>query len=155
MTIHEPVSRLPVPARHDARSRTRQAAALCWRESEFGLQVLLVTSTTTGRWVLPKGWVETGENQASAAAREAFEEAGVEGDSSCHALGQYRYLKRRKNGASREVVVEIFAMQVIAIHADWPEKQRRRLWASPEAAARMVAEPDLALLIRRFARDAA
>lgn len=54
-----------------------QAGALVWRRAGKGkVEVLLITSRGTGRWVLPKGWLDGGENVAQAAAREAWEEAG-------------------------------------------------------------------------------
>lgn len=42
-------------------------------------RVVLVSSQSSGRWILPKGGWETDENADEAAAREAFEEAGVLG----------------------------------------------------------------------------
>ena len=36
----------------------RQVAALPWRETERGVEVMLITSRDTGRWILPKGWPE-------------------------------------------------------------------------------------------------
>jgi 8-oxo-dGTP pyrophosphatase MutT (NUDIX family) len=56
-----------------------QVAALCWRLHKGRTQVLMVTSRDTGRWVLPKGWPMAGKPSEVAAAREAWEEAGVEG----------------------------------------------------------------------------
>jgi 8-oxo-dGTP pyrophosphatase MutT (NUDIX family) len=54
-----------------------QAAAIPYRRDASGtLQVLLVTSKTRGRWVLPKGKVKRGMHPHRAAAMEAFEEAG-------------------------------------------------------------------------------
>mgnify|MGYP000604135431 CR=1 FL=1 len=58
------------------REHGSQVAALCWRA---GPQVLLITSLTTRRWIIPKGWRADGMTPADAAAREALEEAGVTG----------------------------------------------------------------------------
>ena len=33
-----------------------QYGALCYKLTRKGVQVLLVTSRDTGRWLLPKGW---------------------------------------------------------------------------------------------------
>ena len=41
-------------------------------------RVLLVQRTDNGRWSVPAGFVEPGEQPAEAAAREAYEETGVE-----------------------------------------------------------------------------
>ena len=52
-----------------------QVAALPWRTAGDGVEIMLITSRDTGRWVLPKGWPENDENLYDAAAREAAEEA--------------------------------------------------------------------------------
>ena len=59
----------------DART---QYGALCWRMHRGKVEVLLITSRDTGRWVIPKGWPIDGLAPAQTAAREAWEEAGVE-----------------------------------------------------------------------------
>ena len=43
------------------REHGRQVAALCWRRSPKRgsvLEVLLITSLNSKRWILPKGWPE-------------------------------------------------------------------------------------------------
>ena len=59
------------------RSNRLQVAALPWRRSSKGVEIMLVTSRGSGRWILPKGWPEAGEALWDAAAREADEEAGI------------------------------------------------------------------------------
>ena len=59
------------------REHGRQVAALCWRTGLAGLEVLLITSRHSKRWILPKGWLQPDLTAAENAAREAFEEAGV------------------------------------------------------------------------------
>lgn len=54
------------------------AIACCYRETGDGLEILTIRSRS-GRWTLPKGHIESGELPAHAAAREAEEEAGVDG----------------------------------------------------------------------------
>ena len=49
----------------------RQFAALPIREEGDKALVLLVTSRETGRWLLPKGWVEKRLSGGELAAREA------------------------------------------------------------------------------------
>ena len=56
-----------------------QFAALCYRIKSNKVQVLLVTTRRTGRWILPKGWPIDGLTPQKSAAREAWEEAGVIG----------------------------------------------------------------------------
>jgi 8-oxo-dGTP pyrophosphatase MutT (NUDIX family) len=55
-----------------------QYAALPWRLGER-VEILLVTSRDTHRWVIPKGWPMKGRSPRGAAAVEASEEAGLLG----------------------------------------------------------------------------
>jgi 8-oxo-dGTP pyrophosphatase MutT (NUDIX family) len=129
-----------------------QVAALPWRLASGGIEVLLVTSRETRRWVVPKGWPMRGRSASQAAAREAFEEAGVEGSVASKSLGQYSYDKRLSDGQSKHVTVDLFALRVKLQHADWPEKRQRvARWFHPDEAARLVGEPELASLIAAFA----
>ena len=51
------------------------------REAADGrVEVLLITSRETRRWVVPKGWPIKGLKPHASAAREAFEEAGLIGE---------------------------------------------------------------------------
>ena len=43
------------------------------------LEILLLTTRQSKRWIIPKGWPIKGLRPAKSAAREAFEEAGVRG----------------------------------------------------------------------------
>lgn len=135
-----------------ARPPSLQVGALCWRLSSKGrLRILLITSRDTGRWVIPKGWTMKKRTDAEAAAREAWEEAGVEGQVGSRPIGLYTYRKILSGGAWIPCAVRVFALRVQAMRRDYPETgQRTSKWFSPEKAARNVAEPDLAALIRRF-----
>jgi 8-oxo-dGTP pyrophosphatase MutT (NUDIX family) len=129
----------------------RQVAALPYVKQKDGLQVLLVTSRETGRLVLPKGWTELGMKDASAAAQEAFEEAGVKGNVSSKPIGNYNYTKIIGPGFALACSVDVYPMEVKKQLKDWPEKsQRERLWLTLAEAALRVAEPGLADILRRF-----
>lgn len=85
----------------------------------------------------------------AAAAREAYEEAGLEGtihpDS---AIGQYHYAKALE-ASPLPIRVEVFLLHVDRQLETWPEQsQRETRWFSPEEAAELVAEPELASLLR-------
>ncbi|MEH6774219.1 MAG: NUDIX hydrolase [Cereibacter changlensis] len=132
-----------------------QYAALCWRLDAGRVQVLLITSRDTGRWVIPKGWQVEGLSPAQSAAREAFEEAGVRGAVSDASLGHYHYDKAlcRRPGREDHVacVVTVYPLQVADLASRFPERgQRKRKWFAPEKAARRVAEPELRALLAGF-----
>lgn len=130
---------------------TVQLAALPWR-NETRLEVLLITSRETRRWVIPKGWPMKGLDAHTAAAREAFEEAGVEGEVDPLAVGFYAYGKLMKDGSVRPIDVDVFALRVARMFDDWPERaQRQRRWFTPEEAAVAVDEADLGEILLRLA----
>ena len=129
-----------------------QVAALCWRLRKGRAQVLLVTSRDTGRWVLPKGWPMQGLTPEAAAAREAWEEAGVEGKVSSRAIGLYCYDKLLPGPAALPCAVQVFPLRVLNVKASFPEKkERRRKWFAAGEAALVVAEPALAILLTHLA----
>ena len=130
-----------------------QVAALPWRVVDGRLEVMLITSRDTGRWILPKGWADKREAPADAAAREAREEAGIKGSVSRREAGRYFYAKAQRAGPPVPCEVVVYPLEVQKLAASWKEKaERRRQWFVPETAAGLVREPDPAELIRRFGR---
>jgi 8-oxo-dGTP pyrophosphatase MutT (NUDIX family) len=131
-----------------------QVAALCWRRSKKGLRILLVTSRDTGRWVIPKGWTMRNRSDAEAAAREAYEEAGLHGVVSERSIGLYTYDKALNGGRRVPVAVRVFPLEVREMLRHYPETGQRRVkWFGPAAAAHRVAEPELKAMIREFDPD--
>lgn len=119
------------------------------RAAGDGIEVLLITSRDTGRWVVPRGNPISGKSPAESAAQEAFEEAGIVGEVDPEPLGHYSYDKRRRFGIVVPAVVHLFRMSVAEERDDWPEKaQRERRWFAAAEAAAAVHEADLAQLIR-------
>jgi 8-oxo-dGTP pyrophosphatase MutT (NUDIX family) len=130
----------------------RQSGIIPYRLELDVLQVLLITSRKTGRWVIPKGNIGKGHNARRAAEREAYEEAGVSGDVEKMPLGSYTYGKALKDGTSRPTVVKVFAMHVLKEAKAWPEMaERRSEWMEPKEAARRVHEAGLATLFLQLA----
>ena len=128
-----------------------QCAALCYRHHRGQAQVLLVTSRDTGRWLLPKGWPIAGLDPWQTAAREAWEEAGVKGETLVQCLGHYSYLKTFADRAGQPCIVAVYALRVVSIAARFREhQQRRRKWFALEKAAALVQEPQLQQLIADF-----
>lgn len=121
-----------------------QYAALCYRRAADGeIEVLLVTSRDTGRWIIPKGWPMNGKKPHRAAAIEAWEEAGATGKVRKKAFGYFTYLKGMKDG-SVPVSAAVFLLRVDKLDDAFQEKgQRQREWVSYAEAARRVREPEL------------
>lgn len=134
------------------REPRNQYAALPWRRRPDGaLEVLLITSRETRRWVIPKGWPIKLMKPGVTAAQEAFEEAGVLGQLARKSLGTFRYDKHLKSGRLQHVRVRVFALEVREERAAWPELgQRSRHWTTPAEAAGMVDEPELRALLTKF-----
>jgi 8-oxo-dGTP pyrophosphatase MutT (NUDIX family) len=132
-----------------------QYGALCYRakKKRSNVEVLLITSRDTGRWVIPKGWPMEGKSAPAAAAREAWEEAGVKGTISEEPFGSYRYMKGLPEGLKVECRVRVFPLAVDDICKNFPEKdQRRAEWVDCAEAALRVHEPGLKDLFLAFER---
>ena len=128
-----------------------QYAALPYRRGADDIEILLVTSLGTKRWIIPKGWPMEGRPPHEAAAREALEEAGVVGEVGNEAIGTYRYDKRRKSGAIVPCTVEVFPLDVTTQRKRWREKGQRKVqWFPAEEAAKTVSDADLGDIIRAW-----
>lgn len=139
---------LPPGAGWDLRD---QIAALPWRMGE-GIEILLVSSRETRRWIIPKGWPVKGKKPHRAAELEAYEEAGLEGKIEKIPFGVYHYSKRLGSGAEQPCRVDVYPLKVVKQYKKWPEKGQRELrWLPAAEAAASVNEAELATLIRAFA----
>lgn len=132
-------------------------AAVCYRLKDEELEFLLVR-TRSGRWTFPKGGVDDDATHADAAAREAYEEAGVKGSVEHEPFHWYFHSKRARFRSSRSVVaVQAHLCEVdrlVAPKEDYrnptwfkAEKARRRLRErrSPELAEEVIAVVDRAV----------
>jgi 8-oxo-dGTP pyrophosphatase MutT (NUDIX family) len=126
----------------------RQFAAVPFRLTADGkMEVMLITSRSTRRFILPKGWPMKGRSGQETARIEAQQEAGVDGRMLEEPIGSYRYWKR----LSRQFVpveVIVYLMSVEDVLDEWEEAgSRQRAWLSPMDAATLVDEPELAQLM--------
>src|SRR5689334_19027712 len=96
-----------------------QYAALPWRRAKRGIEILLITTSNTRRWIVPKGWPVEGLDPAECAAQEALEEAGVLGEVAAEPLGYFRHSKERKSGEILLCTVYVFAMEVLRQRHSW------------------------------------
>ncbi len=130
----------------------KQIGALPWRKKKGLVQILLVTSRETKRWVIPKGWPMDNRADYNAARREAFEEAGVKGHIHRTPFGKFDYIKTHADGDFPCRVI-VYALEVTEQLKSWPEKrERQREWFDGQVASELVAESQLKALILAFAR---
>ncbi|WP_299679793.1 NUDIX hydrolase [uncultured Roseobacter sp.] len=128
-----------------------QFAALCYRVRKTKVQVLLITSRGTKRWIVPKGWPMDGRTPAESALQEAWEEAGVRGHSDGRCLGIFSFSKDADDLGEFPCLAMVYAIDVDSLAEDYPEAgQRQRKWMSRKKAARLVSEPELARILRDF-----
>lgn len=132
--------------------RLQQVAALVYRYQAEELQVLVITSRGTGRWVIPKGWPQIGRTLAETAAREAYEEAGVRGEISSQPIGTFEYSKSDlPPECINQFTVAVYALHFVERAKDWPEREQRICeWISPHQAAERVDETELKRILLGF-----
>lgn len=127
-----------------------QAGAICIRKrsGQAEAEVLLIGSRRNGRWGIPKGHVEPGETSRDTARREAFEEAGVEGDVLEQVIGSFTY---RKDGTSIQYLVAVHVLHVTRLSKDFPEKDIRNIkWVPITGASQEVAQTGLRRILQKF-----
>jgi 8-oxo-dGTP pyrophosphatase MutT (NUDIX family) len=128
--------------------REQYAALPFRRRADGSVEVLLITSRRTGRWIIPKGWPANGMKPFELAAREAMEEGGVIGRIDERPIGSYQHKKTLGDGTSVRCRVDVFALEVDTQMQAWPEfHQRTTRWFVLHAAAESVREPELKSVI--------
>lgn len=145
---------LPIKLRVGGKTDVRtQFAALCYRYEGQKLKICIVTSRRSGRWILPKGWPMHKHTPAKAAAREAWEEAGIKGEAIDQCLGVFSLVKPLSDNPA-PVVVMVYPVAVTEISDRWPEMtERKRKWVSPKKAAKKLQEPELRRIVSTFDPD--
>lgn len=142
-----------VPNKLFSGSFRQQYAALCFRrigENE-AIEIVVVTTRDSGRWVIPKGWPMKKKKPHEAAAIEAWEEAGVRGEVKKKPVGRYTYLKLMDDGNVVPCIVDVFQIEVTEMRDQYKEKGERVVaWVSPDEAARRVREIELKSLLVEF-----
>lgn len=127
----------------------RQSSVVPYRIGPKGLEILMITSIKRKRWILPKGIVEPDMTPEDSAAKEALEEAGIEGRVSSKKLGRYHYEKW--GGVCR---CDVYPMRVTKVHKTWLEKDERdREWVPASEAVKRLRHKKLRALVRKFVED--
>ena len=129
-----------------------QAGVIAYRILDGKVQVLLMTSRNTGRWIIPKGNVTGRSKPLKVAEKEAYEEAGVRGAiTSSIPFGLYSYSKKLASGEARAATVEVYLLRMNEQLKKWPEQDERKLsWVSTKEAIGLVEEPGVVPLLQRL-----
>jgi len=114
-----------------------QVAAVCYRH-EAGSTEFLLVRTSSGRWTFPKGRLEDGLSLAEVAALEAFEEGGVEGKVHPRPVGKYLHRKESLRGASKDVTVLAFILEVKRCALPAESHRTPRWFSATEAKLRLA-----------------
>ena len=108
------------------------------------LHLLLITSSSGSRWILPKGRQEPDMSPHEVAVMEAVEEAGV--------LGTLRQDLRTRCQMTDGRHLQLYAMKISKLLTSWPEEnvRRRRLFPLSDALE-IIGDPGVARAVRRLA----
>ena len=148
-----PAPRMAKPVPRVQRPRL-QYGVIPYRRAEDRIEIMLITSRSTQRWIVPKGWPLARKPARDVACLEALEEAGLEGTIGKRRFGFFHYHKRLKDGSIVLCRVDVFAFEVGRQLDDWLERrERKRRWFDAQRAIKLVREDELKALIRALARS--
>lgn len=144
---HGPSDHAEVPDESaDAITVIEQTGAVPYQIDETGdVQILLVRNRSDSHWTIPKATQTAVKSSIETAAEEAFEEAGVIGQTNPRCLGTYHY--QRNNRCYR---VRVWPVSVEQVCNEWPENFRQRAWFPRRQAADCVTSDGLRSILRRF-----
>jgi len=124
-----------------------QSSVIPYRLRDGKPEILVIASSKKHHLVVPKGIKDPGLSPRESAAKEALEEAGVEGEIAETALGSYTC---EKWGAT--CTVAVYPMKVTRVIAEdaWEERHRGREWVTPDMAASRLKQEELRPLVRKL-----
>ena len=122
-------------------STVEQAAALPFRDSDRRLEICLITTRTSGRWSIPKGFIDPGDTAAGTARKEA----GVHGRVVGSPVGYYEITKR-----GVRYTVAVYPLHVDRVDVQWDEQDlRTRRWVTADEAMRLLKGRPVEAVFRR------
>jgi 8-oxo-dGTP pyrophosphatase MutT (NUDIX family) len=128
-----------------ASGTVKQAAAIPFRGLDDQVEICLITTRTSGRWSIPKGFIDRGDTAPATARKEAREEAGVHGRVVGSPVGYYEI---RKSGT--RYTVAAYLLQVSRVDAQWDEQDfRERKWVIADEAMRLLKNRPVEAVFRR------
>ncbi len=120
-------------------------AAYCYTGKGEKHRVAIVTSST-GRWIIPKGHVEKGMKNREVALMEVWEESGIIGIIS---------------GKPKEFIIDrgdlalwkVYPVKIRRLEEKWPEsRSRQRKLVTPEEAVSLIDDEDLSEAVKKLAK---
>jgi len=146
--------KFPFPAPNGKEQRDRpayyytQSSVIPYRVRDGNVEILVIASSKKHHLVVPKGIKDPGLSPRDSAAKEAREEAGIEGEIAETALGNYHC---EKWGATCTVAVYPMEVTRVIPEEDWEECHRGREWVSPEQAIGQLKQKELRPLVKKLA----
>jgi 8-oxo-dGTP pyrophosphatase MutT (NUDIX family) len=122
---------------------------------DAALEILLVSTRQSKRWIIPKGWPIKGLRPAKSAAREAFEEAGVRGRVGGKSVG-FSPIRRFSTGTASEQAARSGCSHSSCSDRARPGPRSSSGWftASRPKEPWVIKEPELEALVAAFAERA-
>lgn len=128
------------------RNGLTQAGALPFLFKNGILHIVLVTSSSGTRWIVPKGGLEPHMTRQEVALMEAAEEAG--------AIGSIEHGLKTECRLADQRLLHLYPLRVAVLLPHWPERLMRRRVVLPIYRALLrVRDVGLAQAIRRLARQ--
>lgn len=111
------------PRRRKTVKQARSSGGVVFQRADGGVQIL-VLQHEAGKWMLPKGTIETGETPEAVAKREVAEETGLTNVRVISDLGQERYsFFWRTEGAYYDKTVHYFLLEFLGGEEVRPQRE--------------------------------
>lgn len=111
------------PRKRRTVKRAQSAGGVVFRAANGGVQILILQHEA-GKWMLPKGTIETGETPEAVAKREVAEETGLTNVRVISDLGQERYsFFWRTEGAYYDKTVHYFLLEFLGGEEVQPQRE--------------------------------
>jgi phosphohistidine phosphatase len=124
-----------------------QSSVIPYRLRDGKPEILVIAASKKHHLVVPKGIKDPGLSPRESAAKEALEEAGIEGEIAETALGSYTC---EKWGATCTVAVYPMKVTRVIAEEDWEERHRGREWVTPDMAASRLKQEELRPLVKKL-----
>ncbi|MEL6921700.1 MAG: NUDIX hydrolase [Pseudomonadota bacterium] len=132
---------------------THRAGAVPFRlpkKKSDPISVLLITSMTRKRWIVPKGVIEDGETMADTALRETLEETGVKGKL-IEDFPMTVLIERQLETGFEHVPCTFYPLLAKSMSKKWEESgARERHWVTLPQARRLIRDDDYSELLTQF-----